>query len=158
VVLAVDILMVMVQDEAGGLLSQIVPSGRTLLITGLAAILAAMALELFLAPWKAGAAIGNPALHLGVSIRMMRGRIAWSFAFTLAMILPVMVIHYALNGFAIGRPPALAATLLAADTLLVAYMAILFPATAFIVAERAARLSGESLNSTSDAAQPATAH
>ena len=144
-VLAVDVLITITQSHAGGWLSQLVPAGRPLLLVGLAAILAAMAMELFLAPWKAGAALGNPRLHICASIRLMRGQIAWSFAFTMAIIVPVMVLHYALNGLAIGRPPALAASLLAADTLLVGYMAVLFPATAFIVADRASRLHGETL-------------
>lgn len=145
IVLAVNALITITQSQAGDWLSQLVPPGRSLLVAGLAVMLAAMAVELFLAPWKAGAALGNSHLHIGVSIRLMRGRIGWSFAFTLAMIVPVMVLHYVLNGLAIGRPPALAAGLLVADTLLVGYMAILFPATAFIVADRAARLRGVSL-------------
>jgi hypothetical protein len=153
-VLTFDALMAIVQTRAGGWLSQLVPSGWPLLLTGLAAMLAAMALQLFLTPWKAGAALGNPHLHLAASIRMMRGHIGWSFGYTLVMIVPVMVLHYALNGFAIGRAPALAIGLLSADSLLVGYMAVLLPASAFVIAERAARLRGESLLAAEEDALP----
>jgi len=144
-VLIFNLLMMVAQTRGGELLADMVRAGRPLILTGLAALLAMMALELFLAPWKAGAALGNANLHIGASIRLMRGNIAWSSGFTLAMIAPIMVLHYALNGLAIGRPPALSVILLAVDCLLVGYMALLFPATAFIVADRAARRSGESL-------------
>jgi hypothetical protein len=144
-VLVFSLMMMVAQTRGGEVLSDIVPAGRPLILVGLAGILAMMVPELFLAPWKAAAALGNVNLHLGASIRMMRGRIAWSFGFTMMMITPIMVLHYALNGFAIGLHPALSVALLAADSLLVGYMAILFPATAFIVADRAARLRGESL-------------
>ena len=144
-VLVFQALMTVVQGAAGGWLTAAVPAGWPLLLAGFVALLAAMAIELYLAPWKAGAAIGEPHLHWGASIRIMRGNILWSFGFTLAMIAPAMIVHYALNFAAIGLTPALTAVLLALDGLLVGYMAVLMPTASYLVARRAARRSGVDL-------------
>ncbi|WP_114950693.1 hypothetical protein [Sphingosinicella terrae] len=144
-VLVFQALMTLVQDQAGSWLAAIVPAGGALLLAGFVALLVAMAAELYLAPWKAGAAIGEPHLHWAASFRLMRGQIGWSFGFTLAMLAPTMILHYLLNGLAIGRPPALAAIVLAADSLLVGYMAILLPAANYLVARRAAERNGARL-------------
>ncbi len=144
-VLVFNVMMAVAQVQAGSWLSAMLPAGWPLFLVGLAAMLLAMLLELYLAAWKAGAALGNPHMHIAASIRIMRGNVGWSFGFTMAMFVPIMVLHYSLNGLAIGRPDALSWTLLALDTILVGYMAILFPATAFIAADRAARKRGASL-------------
>lgn len=144
-VLVFQALMTLVQAQAGSWIAAIVPAGGTLILAGFVALLAATAAELYLAPWKAGAAIGEPHLHWAASFRLMRGQIAWSFGFFLAMIAPAMILHYLLNGLAIGRPPAVVAIMLAADALLVGYMAILLPAAEYLVARRAAERSGRTL-------------
>ncbi len=137
-VVAFHVLLVVGQVLAGTALSAWFPAGGTLIMAGSAAMLAAMALELYLAPWKAGAAAGDERMTPGASVGSMSGNIAWSFAFTLLMFFPAMVLHYALNGFAIGRPGGIVLAMLAADSLLVGYIAALFPTTVFLVARRAA--------------------
>jgi hypothetical protein len=137
-VMAFQVALVVAQSQAGGVLGALVPAGRPLILAGLAAMLVAMALELYLASWKVGLAAGNQRMTLAASIRTMRGNIGWSFGFTLAMFFPVMILHYLLNGLAIGRPTGVVAAMLAVDCLVVGYLAALFPTTVFIVARRAA--------------------
>lgn len=145
IVLLFEAAMLLVQERSGVWLAELVPPGAALLFAALAAMLVAMFLELYLAAWKTGAALGNPRLTIFASARAMHGRIWWSFGFTLAMMIPLMIVHYALNGFAIGRAPALAWAMLAVDSLLVGYLAALLPAAVFVVAARAAARKGVEL-------------
>jgi hypothetical protein len=124
--------------QVGGLLGGAFDSPRHVLLAGFGLMLAAMALELYFAPWKVGAALGRPQSGLPESFRAMHGNIAWSFGLTLAMFFPIMILHYALGLLPIVVPPAAGAVLLVLDSLLVGYLAILFPTTVYIVARRAA--------------------
>jgi hypothetical protein len=129
--------LTVLEMQAGGLLGGAFESSRHVLLAGVGLMLAAMALELYFAPWKVGAALGRPEATLGASFKAMHGNIAWSFGLTLAMFFPVMILHYALGLLPIVLPPAAGAVLLALDSLLVGYLAILFPTTVYIVARRA---------------------
>lgn len=91
------------------------------------------------------AALGNPALGPVRSIRMIAPRLAWSLAFSVAMFLPMMIVHYALSGLAIGQAPAMVWLLMAADSLVVGYLARILAATSFLIARRGAERAGESL-------------
>jgi hypothetical protein len=141
-VLAFQAAQVVVQNQAGTLLGATIATEAGLFLTGLALILAAMALEIYIAAWKVGAALGNRRMGPLASLRTMHGSIAWGYGFTLLMFFPVMILHYLLNGLAIGRPAAIAWPLLTLDALVVGYLAVLLPTTVFIVARRAAGRRG----------------
>ncbi len=123
--------------QVGGLLVGAFESSRHVLLAGVGLMLAAMALELYFAPWKVGAALGRPNASLAASFKAMYGNIAWSFGLTLAMVFPIMILHYALGLLPIILPPAAGAVLLVLDSLAVGYLAILFPTTVYIIAKRA---------------------
>lgn len=129
--------LTMLEMQVGGLLGGAFDSSRYLLLAGVGSMLVAMALELYFAPWKVGAALGDPKAGLAASFKAMHGNIAWSFGLTLAMFFPIMILHYALGLLPIVLPPVAGAILLALDSLLVGYLAILFPTTVYIVAKRA---------------------
>ena len=130
--------MVVAQNWAGQGLGMAFAPGWPLIFAGLTAMLVAMALELLLAGWKVGSALGNREMGLAASARLMRGNLGWSFAFSLAIFFPAMILHYALNILAIGRGAAIAVPMLALDSLLVGYLAVLLPASVFILVQRAA--------------------
>ncbi|HEX8512103.1 MAG TPA: hypothetical protein VF688_03255 [Allosphingosinicella sp.] len=129
--------LTMLEMQVGGLLAGAFESSRHLLLAGIGLMLVAMALELYFAPWKVGAALGDPKASLAESFKAMHGNIAWSFGLTMAMFFPIMILHYALGLLPIVLPPAAGAILLVLDSLLVGYLAILFPTTVYLVARRA---------------------
>ncbi len=135
-VLMFNLLMVLAQNAGGDLLSGVL-EGRALFLAGFAAMLGAMAFELLFAPWKVASAVGNARVDLGASLRIMSGQVGRSFLFNLAVLVPAMVLHYALGIGAMFAPAAVSAALLALDTLFVGYMAMLLPAIDFAVAKRA---------------------
>ena len=105
---------------------------------GIAFAVFTLVLGILLDGWKIGAAVGNPMLGPLQSIRMIAPHIGWSLAFTLVMMLPLMVAHYAILPLAIGSSPLLLWLLMAFDCLLVGYLAAVLAATSYIVARRAA--------------------
>jgi hypothetical protein len=134
--------LTMLEMKAGDLLGGAFASPRHVLAAAIGTMLVAMALELYFAPWKVGAALGRPQASLAASFKTMHGNIAWSFALTLLIFFPIMILHYALGLLPIVLPPAAGALLLVLDSLLVGYLAILFPTTVYLVAERAVTGSG----------------
>lgn len=126
-------------------LAAILPEGVSQLLAFLGVLFALMAFELFFAPWKVASALDNRRLDMGRSFAIMRGSMGWSFAFLLAMFLPLIVLHYLLGGLAIGAPAALSALLLAIDCLVVGALAVVLPATDFTLASRAAARRGVDL-------------
>lgn len=141
-VVGFDLCAMLMQNQVGTWMSAMVANRRTLLLVGLLTMLAVMMLEIYLVAWKAGAALGNSRLHPLASIRLMRGHILWGFGLTMAAFVPTIIIHYLLNGLAIGSSTAVTALLLGLDSLLVGYLAALYPAAAYIIAERAASAAG----------------
>ena len=131
-----------VQQFGGSWLAPFVRDSGTLMAIGFAAFFLFAALDVWLSVWKVGAALGNPLLSIPASFRIMRGRFWWSFGFTFAMIIPLMVAHYALNAVAVGRPEPLLLAILALDALLVGYLGLVLATTTFLVAERAAGRAG----------------
>ncbi|HEX8308414.1 MAG TPA: hypothetical protein VF645_08355 [Allosphingosinicella sp.] len=136
-VLIFSAVLTVLEMQVGRLLGGAFESSRHLLLAGIGLMLVAMALELYFAPWKVGAALGRPKAGLAESFKAMHGNIAWSFGLTLAMFFPVMILHYALGLLPIVLPAAAGAVLLVLDSLLVGYLAILFPTTVYIIARRA---------------------
>lgn len=127
--------LLLVQD--GPLLARAlgVPAKPTGLIL-LGAILVSTMFEIALSAWKTAAATGNPSIGFLRSIRMTRG--SWRFGLNVsaAAILPAMVLHYAFAIVSLGRPAAVQAVLLTADSLLVGYMGSLMAASIFVIAQR----------------------
>ena len=149
--------MMAVQRVGGALLAEAIPSEGRLLLAGLLGILALMVVETFLVAWKAGAALGNPRLTAGRSFAIMRPRLLRSFGFTLAMLVPLMIVHYALNFAAIGVAPAIMWTILVVDSAVAAFLGIVLAATIYRLAARAAADAGVSLLPQQVSEQPAVA-
>ena len=63
-------------------------------------------------------------------------------ALTLLVVLPLMVVHYALGLGAIGRPAALVWPMLALDALEVSFLGAAMIACQFVIARRAAARAG----------------
>lgn len=102
----------------------------------LAAVLVSTLLEIALSAWKTAAATGNPSIGFLRSIRLTRGHWWFGLGVSAAAILPAMVLHYAFAILAIGRPAAVQALVLSADSLLVGYMGPLMAASTFAIARR----------------------
>ena len=141
-----------VQQFGGTWLAPLVPDQGALIAIGTAFFFASIALDTYLSGWKVGSALGNANLSIPASFRLMHGHFWWSFAFSFAMILPLLVVHYALNGLALGRPEPLLWTILVLDALLVGYFGLVLATTGFLIAGRAAEQKGVAL---AQAAQPA---
>jgi hypothetical protein len=149
-VLLFDLAFTAVHKLGGEALAALVPNQRVVLAIGIVWLLLALALGVYLVVWKVGAALGNSRLTIPASFRLMHGNLWWSFAFTLLMMLPLMVAHYALGIGAIGRPPAVAVAMLFFDALLVGYLGTVLIATNYAIARRAADRAGVTL----DVAEP----
>jgi hypothetical protein len=135
----------------GGLLMQTVGLAAYVVGTGIALTLASFVLNVMLAPWIVGAALGNAGLGFLRSIRMVGPGVWWGLVFCIAAILPPMVLHYAFAFLAMGAAPATAWAILAADSLLVGYLGAIIAAANVAIARRAAAASGTSLISGSAA-------
>ena len=120
-------------------------SPRATLIIGGAFMLALLACDTYLVPWKVGAALGNARLSFIASFRIMNGNFWWSILFFQAMFLPLIVVHYALNLLAVGRPPALMWATLGLDALTVGYLGIVLAAATYAIARRATARKGEAM-------------
>ena len=145
VVLAFNAALTALFFWGGGLLRALGAGEAATMQIGIGFFIANLLLGILLDGWKVGAALGNPALGPLRSVRMIAPHIAWSLAFTLVMMLPLMVVHYGIAGIAIGASPALVWLLMAVDSLLVGYLAAVLAATSFLVARRAAERRGVSL-------------
>lgn len=134
----------LVQQFGGGFIAPYVGS-RMLIAIGLGFFVASLVVDLYLTVWKVGAALGNDALMPRASVRIMHGNFWWSFGYFLIMAVPGLVIHYLLNGLAVGRPQALVWAILGFDALLVGYFGILLAAATYLIARRAAARKGVAL-------------
>lgn len=99
-----------------------------------------------LAAWGVAAPLGNPAVGPLASIRLMAPRIAWSAAFMLVAMLPLMIVHYVLGAGAIFAPAPMKWPALILDSLVVGWLAALMIASGWIAATRAAALAGVALD------------
>ncbi len=98
-----------------------------------------------IAAWGAAASLGNRAIGPRVSIALMARHVPWTFAFSLAVMLPLMIPHYALGALALVAPKALMWPVLVADSLLVGWLTAVLAAGAYYVAARAAGKAGVDL-------------
>jgi hypothetical protein len=110
---------------------------------GIALAVTSLLLNIMLAPWMVGAALGNSGPGFLRSIRLVGLDVWWGFGLTVLAILPPMVLHYGLALMAIGAAPAAAWAIMAVDALLVGYLAAILAAINVAIARRA--VSGEVL-------------
>lgn len=122
----------------GSLLRPLGANDALVLRVGIGFSIFTLVLGILLDGWKVGAAVGNPYLGPLQSARMVAPQTPWSVAFSILMMLPLMIAHYAVVPLAIGASPLLLWALMALDALLVGYLAAVLAATSFIVAARAA--------------------
>jgi hypothetical protein len=130
------------QQFGGTLLAPILPDESTLMTVGIAFFLGSVVLDVYLTCWKVGSALGNPRLSIPASFKIMHGNFWWSLGFSLAMILPLMVAHYALNAVAIGQEQGPLWAILATDACLVGYLGLVLATTSFLIARRATERAG----------------
>lgn len=95
--------------------------------------------------WGAAAALGNPAIGLSRSVRLMAPRLPGVLVFLLAVFLPPLIPHYAIAALTIGASRATLWSLLTIDAALVSYISAVTAAGGFYAALRAANLAGVSL-------------
>lgn len=138
------ILAGLVPQFGGAFLTPLMPN-RALFGIGIAVFVATLVLNIYLMVWKVGAALGNPALTIPASFRTMHGNFWLSLAVDVAIFLPPMIAHYALNILAVGKPAGLVWTLLAVDSLVVGLLGLLMATASFRIAERALTRAGISL-------------
>ena len=112
---------------------------------GVVWIFAGQLLECLLCGWAVAAPLGNANVGPLSSIRFMARRLPWTFAFLLAAMLPLIVLHYLLAGLAIMAPKSLLTPTLIFDSIVVGYLALILAASGFYAALRAAALAGVSL-------------
>jgi hypothetical protein len=102
-------------------------------------------LGVMLAPWKVGAALGNPAMGFLRSFRLVGWRAWWGVIFLLLTVLPLMIVHYAFLPATILAGGAWKWVLLAIDALVVGGLAAVIGAVDVTIARRAAEAAGADL-------------
>jgi len=122
------------------------------------ALVAGPAVAALTAPWMAGAALGRQDPGPLRSAAAAAPGLGWSLPYLLAVMLPPMVIHYALAAAAITGPRALVWPVLAVDSLLVAWIASVMAAGGWVVAARAMARAGNPLTPVAVSLPPAAAH
>lgn len=95
--------------------------------------------------WGVAAAFGNASVGLRRSIAIMARHVPWTFAFSIAVILPLMIPHYAAAALAIAGPNAMLWPVLIADSLLVGWLTAVMAAGGYHAAVRAASKGGVDL-------------
>ena len=107
-------------------------------------LLIAMTLGLAITPllsrWSVAAPLGVfiPPLQ---SVRAMAPQLPWALAFSIVVILPLMIPHYALGTAAIFAPAALKWPVLIIDSMLVGCLAVVMVASTWAIATRKAPLA-----------------
>jgi len=102
-------------------------------------------LGIYLTAWFVAWPLGNAAVGPVRSTGVMAGSFWRTLGITVATALPLMVLHYALGLGAIGRAPALVWGMMAADAVVVAFLAHLMTAGMFVAARTAASRRGVAL-------------
>jgi hypothetical protein len=95
--------------------------------------------------WGVAAALGNPAVGPRASVEIMAPHVAWTFVFSLVVMLPLMIPHYALAAAAMLGPKPMLWPILIGDSLLVSWLTAALSAGAYYAAIRAARKAGVDL-------------
>ncbi|MEZ5693728.1 MAG: hypothetical protein R3D99_07790 [Altererythrobacter sp.] len=99
------------------------------------AFLLSLVLNPLLARWATGAPLG---LAIGpiASARAMIGQLPWAIAFSVVVILPLMIPHYVLGAAALFAPQAAKWPVLIADSLLVGFLSSVMMASTWVIATR----------------------
>lgn len=108
------------------------PRSGTALAAGLAL---SLVLNPLLARWAAAAPLGI-AIGPFASARAMVRQLPWAIAFSVVVMLPLMVPHYALGVAAVFSAPTFKWPILIADSLLVGYLSAVMIAGTWVVATR----------------------
>lgn len=108
-------------------------------------MLANMLLEVALAAWKTSACLGLREIGFMRSLRLTAGQYCRALGLTLAAMLPLMVVHYALTFATIGQALWITGFAMAVDSLLVAYMVPVSVAANWMIACRVAERNGLTL-------------
>ncbi|PZO72962.1 MAG: hypothetical protein DI640_10845 [Sphingomonas taxi] len=95
--------------------------------------------------WGVAAALGNATVGPRRSIAIMARHVPWTFAFSIAVILPLVIPHYAAAALAIAGPKVLLWPVLIADSLLVGWLTAAMAAGGYYAAVRAASKAGVDL-------------
>lgn len=118
-------------------------------VTSLAPFIALFVLGLLvgaLVPaWGVASSLGNPAIGLAASVRLMARHLPWTIALQLIAMLPLMVVHYAAAAAAMMGPKPLLWPILVADSLLVGYLSALIITSSYFAAMHAAERAGANL-------------
>ena len=109
-----------------------------LMTIGFAFFFLSLALDVCLSAWKVGSALGNARLSIPASFRIIQGNFWWSLGFNVIMMLPLMILHYALNALAVGQPFVLTWAILILDALVVGCLGLVLATATFLIARRAA--------------------
>jgi hypothetical protein len=99
--------------------------------------------------WGVAATFGNVAIGPRASIRIMARQVPWTFAFTVIVILPLMIPHYALGAAALFGPKPLMWPILIVDSLLVSWLTAVIAGGGYYAAMRGATEVGINLIGTS---------
>jgi hypothetical protein len=111
----------------------------------LASLVGGHVVACLLAAWAVAAPLGNATVGPLASMAIMIRQLPWTFVFTVAAILPLMISHYALASIAFVGPKALLWPVLIVDSLLVGWLAVVIIACSFFAAIRAATKAGVAL-------------
>lgn len=144
-VIVYGLLVALLQHYGDRLLAPVIDDPGTVNTAILLLMLLATMADVYLAPWKVSAALGNPRIGIPTSVRLIRGGFWWSFAFSIVTMLPLMALHYALNIFAVGRGAAATWALLVLDAAVVGYLGLVLATATVMIAWRAADCSGARL-------------
>ena len=104
-----------------------------------------MVIGILFAAWGVAASLGNAKVGPLASARIMERQIPWTFAFSLAAMMPLMIPHYLFAGLALMGPKPLLWPVLAVDSLLVGLLAVTLTAANYHASIRAAARAGVTL-------------
>lgn len=121
------------------------PTGRAISIGFALLALAAVPIEVALAPWAVGAAIGDVRASPVFAIGRSQGSVLWGLALTIITILPLMIVHYGFGLGAIGRSSPIAILMLLIDSCVVGFLGVVLNASQVVIAERMALRAGDQL-------------
>lgn len=135
----------LLQLFGGSFLAIVIPSARAIIAIGAVFLVALIVIDIYVGPWKVGASLGNSRLTIPASFRLMNGNFWWSFGYFLVIFLPSLVVHYLLNGLAIGRPEAALWPILLVDAAVVGVLGLIGGAALYVTARRATARKGAAL-------------
>lgn len=99
-----------------------------------------------IAAWGAAASLGNGQIGPLASLRIMGPKLPQTFLFFMAVMLPVMIPHYAFAALALLGPKAMLWPALLVDTVLVGWLAAVLPTSGYFAARIAADRAGVALS------------